>query len=98
MRLFHASAAGVIALASTSAVTAEECKVEDWRFFQVFGTDIQIEGRTTCREGIINLSAYTEDGEYLGNGMAFLQGHNFAIHIPNAEIPDGMRIKYDITQ
>ena len=66
-------------LLNESSVTAA-CQIEDWRWQYVeFYKVVSIEGTATCETGKITIRAYDGNGEFVGTGWGFIEGHVFTI-------------------
>ena len=72
------------------------CQIEDWRWqYMEFYKMIYIEGTTICETGKITIRAYDGNGEFVGTGWGFIEGHVFTI-MPIMDIlrkPSSLNIK-----
>ena len=72
------------------------CQIEDWRWqYMEFYKMIYIEGTTICETGKITIRAYDGNGEFIGTGWGFIEGHVFTI-MPIMDIlrkPSSLNIK-----
>ena len=87
-----------IALAAALGTqTVMACEIEDWRYLDTAGPYFEIEGTTTCRQGMISIRAYDGDENWLGNASGFITGHSFSALV-ESEVPDTLNIKYSFTE
>ena len=87
------------ALLTGSAVFANACEVEDWRWYTV-ADYLTVEGATTCSSGRIILRLYEGEGEgakFLGIANAFIEGYAFeAVAQGVNPPPQSVSIKYSV--
>ena len=102
-KLSLASVVGlVLALSISSTALAETCKIKEWNWNGNIGNFEQIEGETTCREGVFYIRQYWVSNDkvtFAGTATAIINGYSFtALFDTHSSQPSGkvkMRIKYD---
>ena len=86
---------------SASAATAEDCVVEDWRWYSPFANTVTVEGVATCETGEIIIRLYEGDGEkpsFLGMDRGYIEGFAFDASFLEVAKPKAPTIKYSIKQ
>lgn len=78
-----------------------KCELEDWRWTESFGNMLEIQGVSTCDEGLISIRIYEREGEdetFLGTTTGFISGHVITAIASDIEYsdPDAIMIRYAI--
>lgn len=80
-----------------TAVHAEDCKIEDWKWSAPIPNILIIEGVSTCETGRLTLRLYEGDGgAFIGVETAFIRGFAFKAMRTATAKPSALTIKYTI--
>lgn len=92
----------LLLLSISSTALAETCEIKEWNWNGNIGNFEQIEGETTCREGVFYIRQYWVSNDkvtFAGTATAIINGYLFtALFDTHSSQPRGrvkMRIKYD---
>ena len=97
MRRFTIALAACTLSGSLSA--AEDCTVEDWRWYAPIPNTVTIEGATTCEAGRIIVRLYDGEGEsrvFLAVDRGFIEGYAFQASFMEVAKPKAPTIRYII--